>query len=81
LKGGNQPSSKCNKNSIVAVTPEVNTDFGNSCRNQNKFWHSCRKQNKFWHAANKTNFGTLAANKTNFGGRAEPKFKLWQLCG
>jgi hypothetical protein len=36
--GGNQPNQNCNKNSIVAVTPEINTNFGASCRRQNKFW-------------------------------------------
>jgi hypothetical protein len=71
FKGGYQPNSKYNKNSIVAVTPEKNTDFGNSCCKRNKFWYSCRKQNKFFGmlAANKTNFGMLAANKQRWRSR------------
>jgi hypothetical protein len=46
FKGGNQPNSKvaisriqsCNKSSIVVVTPEMNTNFGDSRRKQNKLW-------------------------------------------
>jgi hypothetical protein len=38
FKGGNQPNQNCNKNSIVAVTPEINTNFGTSCHKQTKFW-------------------------------------------
>jgi hypothetical protein len=43
---GHHPFSRCNKNSIVAVMPEMNSNFGDSGRKQNKFWHSCRKQTK-----------------------------------
>ncbi len=46
FKDGNQLNSKvaisriqsCNKSSIVAVTPEMNINFGDSCHKQNKFW-------------------------------------------
>ncbi len=56
VKGGNQLNSKvaisriqsCNKSSIVSVTPEMNTNFGDSCHKT--------KQILAHHAANKTNF-------------------------